>query len=385
MNPLQRRLALTLGFTQLLAWSTTYYIPATMTGAVAADLGVSRTLLLGAFSWAVLIAGFCAPAVGRYIDRNGGKPVLVAGQVVTAAGLLVLAAAPSVVWWYAGWTILGLGMALALYDTAFSTIGRLLGAEARPAMTGITLIAGFGGTLGFPMGTWLAAHWGWRPAVVLYAGIAVFVILPVLLWRIPAAGPAAPPVPRPVGEIATPTPSRQRFLFLLLSTFFTLRAAIGAIVTLHLLLLLTGVGLTTDEAVLCAMVIGPSQVASRMIEWRLAKYLTPMISAWIGAVMLPVGVLLLLAGAPAVVFAICYGISNGILTITRGVLPMHVFGPQGYATLMGRMALPSQVAQALMPTLVAPLLEFVPAHTALGAMGLVAAVAMLCLIPVGRR
>ena len=110
MNPLQRRLALTLGFTQLLAWSTTYYIPATMTGAVAADLGVSRTLLLGAFSWAVLIAGFCAPAVGRYIDRNGGKPVLAAGQVVTAAGLLVLAAAPSVVWWYVGWTVLGLGM-----------------------------------------------------------------------------------------------------------------------------------------------------------------------------------------------------------------------------------------------------------------------------------
>ena len=385
MNPLQRRLALTLGFTQLLAWGTTYYIPATMVGAVAADLGVSRTLLFGAFSWAVLIAGFCAPAIGRYIDRHGGKPVMAAGQVVTAAGLLVLAAAQSVVWWYVGWTILGFGMALALYDTAFSTIGRLLGAEARPAMTGTTLIAGFGGTLGFPMGTWLAAHWGWRPAVMLYAGIAIFVILPVMLWRIPSAGPAPPSVPRPAGDVSVPTPARQRLLFVVLSTFFTLRAAIGAIVTLHLLLLLTGVGLTTDEAVLCAMVIGPSQVASRMVEWRLAKFLTPVSSAWIGAVMLPVGVALLLAGAPAVVFAVCYGISNGILTITRGVLPMHVFGPRGYATLMGRMALPSQMAQALMPTLVAPLLEFVPAYTALGVMGLVAALAMLCLIPVGRQ
>ncbi len=385
MNPLQRRLALTLGFTQLLAWGTTYYIPATMAGAVAADLGVSRAWLFGAFSWAVLIAGFCAPAIGRYIDRHGGKPVLAAGQVVTAAGLLVLAASPSVVWWYVGWTILGVGMALALYDTAFSTIGRLLGSEARPAMTGVTLLAGFGGTLGFPMGTWLAAHWGWRYAIALYAGIAIFVILPMMLWRIPRAGPAPAAAPRPLGETGTPAPSRQRFLFLLLSTFFTLRAAIGAIVTLHLLLLLTGVGLTTDEAVLCAMVIGPSQVASRMVEWRLAKYLTPMVSAWIGAVMLPVGVLLLLGGAPAVVFAVCYGISNGILTITRGVLPMHVFGPRGYATLMGRMALPSQVAQAVMPTLVAPLLEVVPAHSALGAMGLVAALAMFCLIPVGRR
>jgi hypothetical protein len=133
------------------------------------------------------------------------------------------------------------------------------------------------------------------------------------------------------------------------------------------------------------MVIGPSQVASRMVEFALARWLTPIMSAWFGAVMLPVGVILLLGGAPAVVFAAFYGISNGILTITRGVVPMHVFGPNGYATLMGRMALPSQVAQALMPTLVAPLLEEVSAHTALGIMGAVAAVAMLCLIPISRR
>jgi MFS family permease len=310
--------------------------------------------------------------------------VLAAGQVVTAGGLLLLAASNSVAWWYGAWTVLGVGMALALYDTAFSTIGRLLGAEARPAMTGITFIAGFGGTLGFPMGTWLAAHWGWRWGLVIYAGIALFVILPVMLALIPRAGPAPVHAPRPAGEPA-PAPARQKRLFLLLATFFTLRASIGAVVTIHLLLLLTGVGLTTAEAVLCAMVIGPSQVLSRIVEWRLARFLTPMNSAWAGAVMLPVGVGLLLGGAPALVFAICYGISNGILTITRGVLPMHVFGPHGYATLMGRMALPSQVAQAVMPTLVAPLLEYLPAQAALGAMGLVAALAMLCLVPVGRR
>jgi hypothetical protein len=180
-------------------------------------------------------------------------------------------------------------------------------------------------------------------------------------------------------------PARQRRLFLFLSVFFTLRASIGAIVVIHLLTLLTGVGLTTEQAVLCAMVIGPSQVASRMVEFALARWLTPMMSAWFGALMLPVGVALLLGGAPALVFAVCYGISNGILTITRGVVPMHVFGPNGYAALMGRMALPSQVSQALMPTLAAPLLEFVPAETALGVMGAVAVVAMLCLIPVSRK
>ena len=389
MKALQRRLALTLGFTQLLAWGTTYYIPATMAGVIADELDTSRTILFGAFSWAVLIAGFCAPAIGRYIDRHGGKPVLAAGQVVTAAGLLVLSQTHSVAWWYFAWSILGVGMALALYDTAFSTIGRLLGKDARPAMTGVTFIAGFGGTLGFPMGTWLAAHWGWRWAMVLYAGVAICIILPVMLALIPKAQPNPTPARRAPGEAqgeaAAPMPERHRRLFLFLATFFTLRASIGAIVTLHLLFLLTGLGLSMEAAVLCAMVIGPSQVASRMVEFALARWLTPMMSAWFGAVMLPVGVILLLGGAPAVVFAAFYGISNGILTITRGVVPMHVFGPNGYASLMGRMALPSQVAQALMPTLVAPLLEEVSAHTALGIMGAVAAVAMLCLIPVSRR
>lgn len=385
MKSLQRRLSLTLGFTQLLAWGTTYYIPATMAGPIAEDLGTSRTMLFGAFSWAVLIAGFCAPAIGRYIDRHGGKPVLCAGQIVTAAGLLALSVCTSVIGWYVAWSILGVGMALALYDTAFSTIGRLLGKDARPAMTGVTFLAGFGGTLGFPMGTWLAAHWGWRWAMVLYAGIALCIILPVMLALIPKAQPNPAPARRAPGEAAPPMPARERRLFLFLATFFTLRAAIGAIVTLHLLFLLTGLGLSMEAAVLCAMVIGPSQVASRIVEFALARWLTPMMSAWFGAVMLPVGVILLLGGAPAVVFAAFYGISNGILTITRGVVPMHVFGPNGYATLMGRMALPSQVAQALMPTLVAPFLEQVSAHTALGVMGAVAAVAMLCLIPVSRR
>jgi MFS family permease len=385
MTALQRRLALTLGVTQLLAWGTTYYVPATMIGPIADELGASRTVLLGAFSWAVLIAGFCAPAIGKYIDHHGGRPVLATGQVVTAAGLLVLSATNGVIWWYGAWTIIGLGMAMALYDTAFSTIGRLLGKDSRPAMTGVTFIAGFGGTLGFPMGTWLAAHWGWRWALVLYAGIALCVILPMMLALIPKAEPAPAPTPRARGEKAPPMPARERRLFLLLATFFTLRACIGAVVTLHLLLLLTGLGLSTEAAVLCAMLIGPSQVASRMIEFALARWLTPMMSAWFGAVMLPVGVLLLLGGAPAAVFAVCYGISNGILTITRGVVPMHVFGPNGYAALMGRMALPSQVSQALMPTLVAPLLLVVSAEAALATMGLIAALAMLCLIPVRAR
>jgi len=381
---MQRRLALTLGITQVLAWGTTYYVPATMVGAVSEELGASRQLLLGGFSWAVLLSGLCAPWIGQFIDRHGGRPVLAAGQVVTALGLLVMASAHSVPWWYAAWTILGVGMALALYDTAFSTIGRLLGAESRPAMTGVTLIAGFGGTLGFPLGTWLVANWGWRPGLVLYAAIALFVILPLILWRIPRAGPPPPPPVRTATDPPAPSPAGRRRIFLLLATFFTLRQGLNALLNVHLLLLFTGLGLSTAEAVFCAMAIGPAQVGSRLLEWQLGRRLNPLTSAWIGAVVLPVGVALVLGGAPVLVFAICHGISNGILTITRGVLPMHVFGPQGYGAMMGRLSFPSLVAQAATPTLLAPVVEFVPAIWILAGMGVVSALALLCLVPLRR-
>lgn len=384
MTPMQRRLALTLGITQVLAWGTTYYVPATMVGAVSEELGASRQLLLGGFSWAVLLSGLCAPWIGQFIDRHGGRPVLAAGQVVTALGLLVMASAHSVPWWYAAWTILGVGMALALYDTAFSTIGRLLGAESRPAMTGVTLIAGFGGTLGFPLGTWLVANWGWRPGLVLYAAIALFVILPLILWRIPRAGPPPPPPVRTATDPLAPSPAGRRRIFLLLATFFTLRQGLNALLNVHLLLLFTGLGLSTAEAVFCAMAIGPAQVGSRLLEWQLGRRLNPLTSAWIGAVVLPVGVALVLGGAPVLVFAICHGISNGILTITRGVLPMHVFGPQGYGAMMGRLSFPSLVAQAATPTLLAPVVEFVPAIWILAGMGVVSALALLCLVPLRR-
>jgi len=384
MTPMQRRLALTLGITQVLAWGTTYYVPATMVGAVSEELGASRQLLLGGFSWAVLLSGLCAPWIGQFIDRHGGRPVLAAGQVVTALGLLVMASAHSVPWWYAAWTILGVGMALALYDTAFSTIGRLLGAESRPAMTGVTLIAGFGGTLGFPLGTWLVANWGWRPGLVLYAAIALFVILPLILWRIPRAGPPPPPPVRTATDPPAPSPAGRRRIFLLLATFFTLRQGLNALLNVHLLLLFTGLGLSTAEAVFCAMAIGPAQVGSRLLEWQLGRRLNPLTSAWIGAVVLPVGVALVLGGAPVLVFAICHGISNGILTITRGVLPMHVFGPQGYGAMMGRLSFPSLVAQAATPTLLAPVVEFVPAIWILAGMGVVSALALLCLVPLRR-
>jgi MFS family permease len=376
-----RRLALALGWVQMLAWATTYYIPAIMAAPAAAEFGVSRTLLLGGFSWALLIAGFIAPRVGRHIDRAGGRGVLGWGTCISIVGLAALAAAPGVVFWYLAWSVLGVAMAMTLYDAAFATIGRLLGAASRPTIIGVTLLGGFASTLAWPGGTFLQAHIGWRAAVALFAGLQLCAILPVVLAFIPSVPPSTGVAAESGRPSATISRSERR-AFVLIAIYFTSRAAITAVVAVHVLPLLAGLGLSTERSAFVAALIGPAQVASRLLDWRFARGLTPFAAAIIGAALLPASIAVLLAGVSAVVFAVAYGMSNGLLTISRGTLPMHVFGSAGYASLIGRLAMPSLLAQAAAPTLIAPAIDALPAAWTLGGIGVVGAAGLGCLLAI---
>ncbi len=377
-----RRLTLVVGINQTLTWGMTFYLPAVIAGPAGHDLGMSRAAVLGAFSCALLISGFCAPRVGKHIDRHGGRGILVASCAISAVGLVVLALAQGGAAWYAGWLVLGVGMSLGLYDTAFATIGRILGRDARPAIIGVTLMAGFASSVGFPSGTWLVGHFGWRDSVFLYAALQILVILPVILVFIPAS-PGTPAVgPARVAPEGGRLPGRGEFL--LLAVFFTSRAGIGAVISVHALVLLQGLGLSLDAAVATASIIGAAQVGSRVVDYFLGRNLSPVTSAQVGAVLLPVGIVATLLGAPGFVFALSYGMSNGIFTISRGTLPMHVFGPAGYATLLGRLALPSLIAQAAAPTLLAPLIDGAPAVWTFAAIGALGLAAFGCLLPLRR-
>jgi len=377
-----RRLALVLGFTQTLAWATTYYIPAVIVGPAAATLHRSTTELLVGYSWSLLVAGLASPRVGSWIDRHGGRGALATGTVVMAAGLLVLAAWPSLVGWYAAWTVIGAGMALGLYDATFATIGRLLGLEARPAIVGVTLIAGFASTVGWPAGVALIHQFGWRATAVVYAGVQLAVNLPLILALIPRTPPAAPaPATAAPADVGS---SGGLLALLLLGVFFSTRAAISAVVSVHALTLLHGVGLTAAAAVGVAALFGPSQVFGRILEWLFARWIDPLTGSWMGAALLPLGVAGLLLGGPAAGFAVAYGMSNGILTISRGTLPMFLFGARGYATRLGRLALPQLLAQAAAPTAAAPLVLALPAHAIFAGLGVAALAALLCLLPLKR-
>lgn len=364
-----RRLAFVLGVNQLLTWAMTFYAPAVVAGAAAAELGVPKAAVLGGFSWSLLIGAACAPWVGRRIGAQGGRGVLAMGAVVTALGLATLAAPLGLAGWYAGWTVLGAGMALSLYDAAFATAGVLLGTAVGPALTGITLIAGFASTLGWPMGAALVAAIGWRATLLCYAGVQLAVNLPLVLALIPPGAPLSRPAAAHAGK------GRARALMAgCLASFFALRWFITSAIAVDVLALMGGLGLTAHEAVLAAMLIGPGQVLGRLAEWGIAAALGdrlgPIGRARMGALLFPAGALLLLgAGAvplwAAAGFALTYGMSNGILTVNRGSLPMAVLGPSGYAAVLGWLAVPVLLAQAAAPTLAAPLLAAWPAREVL--------------------
>jgi hypothetical protein len=380
MSISRSRLGAVLGINQTLSWGMTFYLPAIVASPVAATLGQSGFHILGAFSWALLVAGACAPRVGKWIDRNGGRGALIASILVIATGQAVLAVTPDLAVWYLGWTIIGVGMSMGLYDAAFATVGGLLGKQAGPSITGITLVAGFASSVFWTLGAALIGVLGWRGLLLVYAGLMLLVNLPMVWLLVP---PAPPRAHQDAAAGDVPRSAAQRRALVLLGGFFALRWFITSAIAVHILSLLEGIHLTEAEAVGVAALIGPGQVAGRILEYVIGPRIGLLTKARIGALLFPLGAGLLLLGGPfaATAFAVMYGMSNGIMTINRGTLPLALFGPQGYARILGWLAVPVLLAQAMAPTVTAPLVAALPALDVFLLCGGGAAVAVLLLLP----
>ncbi len=375
-----RRVVVTaLGISQTLAWASSYYLPAILADPIGVSLHVPRSWVFAAFSMALLIAAFAGPVVGRFIDRYGGRGVLALSNIVLAAGLLALAAANGIVTLFAAWAILGIGMALGLYDAGFAALAALYRQNARGPITGVTLFAGFASTVSWPISTFLNDAFGWRETVLVWAALNIVLGLPLNRLVLPL--PAQPAqVPHAVDKTIGWEPRRE--MFLLAFVFAAAWFVTGAMAS-HLPALLERAGSTPVEAVAAASLVGPAQVAARLAEFVILRRIHPLVSARIAATLHPLGaVLFAVIGAPAAAaFAIFYGAGNGLLTIARGTVPLAVFGPHGYGERTGLLGAPARAAQAFAPLLFGLLLDvmglWVIAVSA--ALCLAALAALLCL------
>ena len=335
-----------------MAWAASTYLPAILAVPMAADLGVAPATVFGAFSVSLVVMALAGPAVGRAIDRHGGRGLLAVSNVVLAAGLVWLALAKGVVSLYFAWGVLGLGMALGLYDAAFATLVRLHGIAARLPITGITLIAGFASTIGWPLTAYLAHHGGWRVACLVWAAILVLAALPVNLVCIPAAGAPAEPQ-RGVSsakEKAAPAAAMPLLIAFAAATSFVTSAMAA-----HLPGLLVAMGATSVVAVGAAALLGPAQVLARIVELAAARRyrVHPVVPARVATALHPLAGLTLAAfggGAlPAAAYAVLHGAGNGLITIVRGTLPLALFGEAGYGHRQGVIAVLARATQAAAP------------------------------------
>lgn len=340
-----------LGVVEIFAWGTSFYLPAVLAGPVAQDTGWPLAWVVSGLSVGLVVAAFASPWVGTTIHRHGGRPVLALAALLLAVGLVVLGTAPTLPIFLAGWLVIGFGMGCGLYDPAFATLGRLYGAEARPAITTLTLWGGFASTVCWPLSAFLVDHLGWRGACLAYAGLHLLITLPLVLGLVPSA-------PRlPIAQDGQRTDSvslsmRERRAFWLMAGVLVLGGAIMALVSVHLITLLQARDVALATAVSYGALIGPAQVGARVVEMSLKGRHHPLwtLTAAFGLVALGLG--LLASGAPGVALAlVLYGAGNGIYSIARGTVPLVLFGPERYAPLVGRLARPGLVAQALAPLL----------------------------------
>lgn len=378
-----------LGITQIVAWGTTLYALGVLASPIAANTGWSRSLVFSGLTVGLLVSGFVSTAMGRAIDTKGARFVMSAGSVLCAGSLLIVAAATHPVVYLAGWAVMGLGMRMSLYDAAFAALVQVAPDRGRRAISYLTLFGGFASTFFWPIGHLLTAEMGWRLTLVVYAGINVAVCLPLHWWGLarrepPASAPAT--ADRQSGPVVADPPlegQARTLAMLLFGIVMSASAFVFGAMAVHLPAVLEASGLTAAAAVALASLKGVAQVAGRVAEILFGRRLHAIDLGRISVVGMPLAFIVLMAGggsySAALTFIVLFGVANGLVTIVRGAVPLALFGPQGYGTVLGVLATPYLLVNALAPAVLAVVVDlwgYTAAEAVVLAAGLLSAGAM---------
>ena len=364
-DPRLGRTVSALGVAQIISWGSLFYTIAVLGSAMRRDLGISDVVLFGSFTAGLFLSGVASPLVGREIDARGGRSVLAAGSVLGALATAALAAAQGPVTMLAGWLLAGVAMSASLYDPAFATLHQVSGTSYRRAVTALTLFGGFASTVFWPLSQYLLDEIGWRQTFMVYAGLHLFVCLPLHLLLVPRRHAA-----RPTAEAAHAQSVVRKgdgAVFAWLATALALAAFMGTAMAAHVIDLLTATGLSARDAVLVGSLIGPMQVAGRVMEFAFGRHLRALAVGTLAFALMAasLAVFTQVRGIwiVALAFAMIYGWSNGVMTIVRGTVPAELFGPRGYGALLGRLARPQFILKSSAPLALTLLFTIDPAKT----------------------
>lgn len=357
-----------LGVGQIIAYGSSFYLLGVLGDAIAADLHIASAPFFGSLSAAMLLAAALGPLVGRLVDHRGAKPVLLASNLLMAAPLVLLGLAPNGVIAWSAVALLGFGMASGLSGAPHALSVEIYGERARPAIVAVSLIGGFGSTLGWFLTAWAVQHFGWRSACFGWAAAHVLICMPAI-WSL--APRRRVPHAAHTEKVRLPWDRGMVQLAVLFAGSWFVSTCMAA----HLPRLLEVSGLTAVAAASTAGLLGFAAVSARLVELTLMQKVSPLVSVRVCTLLHPLGALaLVLAGSSAApVFVIAQGLANGVLAVASGALPLAIYGREHYGYRSALVSTPARIVQTAGPLV----FGFALQGAGLGALGITGAICLV--------
>jgi MFS family permease len=347
---------LLLAVAQMLVWACIYYSFPALLLHWEQSLGWSRADLTAAITLAVFVSAFCSPIYGRLIDAGKGALMMTAATVLGGCCMLLLTQVEFRWQFYLLWAVIGMCMSGSLYEPCFALITRARGDQARRSIIFVTLVAGFAGTISFPVAHGIAAEFGWRGAVMFFGATAILVVAPIMWLGASAVeqGGAHRHLENPHLSLAQRSFLRSP-VFWCLALGFGLAAVMHGITLHHLLPILDERQIDAEVAVIAISFIGPMQVAGRLAIMASERHVSNHGIAITSFVLMAASMLLLIgAGATPVMlvgFVILFGGAYGMVSIIRPVIARELLGESQFGAKSGALALVYLAGSASAPFL----------------------------------
>lgn len=335
-----------LAIAETIVWACMFYMFPALLQEWEQGLGWSKTELSGAFTLSIAISAIVAPWMGRQIDTGKGHLVL-AGSALGGGILLIALSQVQEVWqFYVIWAGLGIAMGGALYEPCFAFITWMFGGNAKRAITTITLVAGLAGTVSFPSASVLSDFFGWRVALLIFAGAVILIAVP-LMWN----------TGRLTGQLRLAKAERQKeaghssiaavlkspVFWLLAFGFSAISLQHGMLIT-HFLPMMNDRGLSPDATVLAASMIGPMQVAGRLAMMGAERHVSMRVIGAGSYCFIAVACIALYGAKVIPLLVVAYvflqGSGYGVTSIVRPVITADYLGRTNFGAISGAIAIP---------------------------------------------
>lgn len=377
-----------LGVTQIIGYGTLYYAFSILASDMAKDLSWPVEWIFAALSLSLLAGGLIAPWFGILIDRHGAGRLMAIGSGCAAAALVACSLAPNRSAFVGALIAIEVAASLVQYGAAFALLVQLRPATAQRSITYLTLIGGFASTIFWPITAFLHAQMSWRYVYVIFAGLNLLICLPLHAWLAHGLAQSrrvvATQVEPVIGKLSA---ARRPMGFILMVVAFSLQSFVASAVLIHMVPLLSSLGLAATAAIIGTF-FGPAQVLSRLVNMAFGRNLSPVVLATLAAGLMSGAVLVLVLSAPmvpgAMMFAILFGLGNGLFSIVLGTLPLLLFGSDGYGRLQGRVASARLVVSATAPFALSAGMTFIGISWSLAATMAFGVGAVLSFLAIGR-